>query len=1332
MTDTSKIPLQVYQVLEEEYISLHGPLDHKNEVVLPDNNISVDKYRLVRARRDWRFHRGHIKNPISLARKLVLARGGSKLTPLSEHLAEKIPAATLDNVLIHVRPFAANLNALFGEHEPEPQDTPTDAALPADPAAEEAARALTQAPAELSPDAQSKQMALEEAHARLVYKAREGHAPADIEKAQKALREFENSLNTVVLEDVQLARPDLIRHVTLSDFVRGLLELGQKRFESCTSFRGSDLRHFNRLLLEEAYPDEFEKVHNVRLAAIHQHFHRLENHAALCLSGGGIRSGTFALGLIQGLARRDLLKGFDYLSTVSGGGYMGGWLTAWIQRHAEGLAGVTRSLANCPPASKIDPDPDPIIYLRNYSNFITPKVGLLTADTWAFVGIYLRNLLLNWFVLIPLLLGWLMLPRLYAAAVLARSADKAITSPGTLRQAVSDFFTLALDPRHYLLVFGCLLSAWAIAYITFNRPYVREQLKVRSPFWFRRTDQRSFLFLCLLPFVGAAICLTIYWAWSRAAGGAMFHKAWWTYPAFGATVALLGWLAAVLVLGRWRPAHWKELSLYEFVSMAGAGAIGGLLFRLAGFSPPPPSALKCSWTTWWAELYACLGVPTFLVGFLIALTLFIGLTSHTKKITDEDREWWARAGAWVLIVIIAWLVFGGLVIFGPLALLYSPKFIASVGGISGLIATLAGRSAKTPASKGQEEQRGLLASVMGGMLPLLAALFIAVFIAALSLLTSWAIIGLALLLKENAQKAGDLATRLQEVFFRHSPEVTGLSVHALRVNGRYLNHIWGIHYPSFLLVLGLMAAFLLVGYFMARVINLNRFSIHAGYRDRLIRGFLGASRRKNERKPNPFTGFDPADNIRMHELRPVLFHEGDFKNLSGLAVKLQKKADPVSQYLWEQHIAGKDGAQTEAQAELETYSEDALPSQALKVALMEALNRALEDDKRPLHEAPPFQTGQWPEEVQTLRTWRKLHPHRDYDILLNRLLLQSFYPELEKKYPPPHRLLHLVNTTLNLVGGDNLAWQQRKAEPFSVTSLHAGCFRLGYRKAQEYGADNGISIGTAMAISGAAASSNMGYMTTSPVLAMVLTLFNVRLGWWLGNPGPAGDTTYRRQSPKYSVAPIVSEAFGLTDDRHKYVYLTDGGHFDNLGLYEMVLRRCKIIIASDGTQDEKYKFNDLGSAVRKIRIDLGVPIEFKDVPIGTGAAGAEGAKAGGSYWAIGLIRYSCVDAGAEDGLLLYVKPALYGREPQDVLNYKRAHPAFPHESTADQFFDEPQFESYRELGSHILEQMYAAADSSELQKLAAGLYWQVKREGKWECPDIKAKWLDALGPAGTR
>jgi hypothetical protein len=147
----------------------------------------------------------------------------------------------------------------------------------------------------------------------------------------------------------------------------------------------------------------------------------------------------------------------------------------------------------------------------------------------------------------------------------------------------------------------------------------------------------------------------------------------------------------------------------------------------------------------------------------------------------------------------------------------------------------------------------------------------------------------------------------------------------------------------------------------------------------------------------------------------------------------------------------------------------------------------------------------------------------------------------------------------------------------------------------------------------------------------------------------------------------------------------------------MVLRRCRFIVVSDGGCDPTASFEDLGNALRKIRIDLGVSIEFpKTMPI---YGRNEQREAPGSYWAVGTIRYSRIDRqpdqaapdaefdADDDGILLYVKPAVYGGEPADVDNYAHMSATFPHESTADQFFTESQFESYRALGSFIVDRM---------------------------------------------
>jgi hypothetical protein len=319
--------------------------------------------------------------------------------------------------------------------------------------------------------------------------------------------------------------------------------------------------------------------------------------------------------------------------------------------------------------------------------------------------------------------------------------------------------------------------------------------------------------------------------------------------------------------------------------------------------------------------------------------------------------------------------------------------------------------------------------------------------------------------------------------------------------------------------------------------------------------------------------------------------------------------------------------------------------------------------------------------------------------------------------------MHVLNVTLNLAAGRNLAWQQRKGESMTLTPLHAGAAFTGYRPMEArakpgapvaaatpaYGGPDGVSLGTAMAVSGAAASPNDGSGTTA-LGAFLMTFFNARLGWWLGNPGAPGANTWQRSAPTSRLTPILSEMFGLTSDRSEYVYLSDGGHFENLALYEMVFRRNRFILVSDAGADPGYTFEDLGNAVRKIRIDFGIPIEF-DNPVNIGGSGTTG----GSYWATARIRYSAVDmpdsVGCKtedyDGVLVYIKPAVYGKnEPRDVVNYANLSPTFPQESSADQFFSESQFESYRALGSWIIDQLVANSASPGTPAMATA-----QREG---------------------
>jgi hypothetical protein len=856
-------------------------------------------------------------------------------------------------------------------------------------------------------------------------------------------------------------------------------------------------------------------------AAVHQ---LPEKRAALCISGGGIRSATFALGVLQGLARCGLLKKFHYLSTVSGGGYIGGWLSAWIQRAPNGLDDVVVDLAETRDETRPNPEAAEIQNLRSYSNYLSPHPGLLSADTWTLIATYVRNLILTCLVFVPLLAAALTVPWLYASVLL-------------------------MEPTPYTCVplwLGLGFAFVAIVYMGLSLPAAR----------YKRCGQGWFLIWCLIPLFLSALFMTTHWAWFTRYGGTIREEtilgvthSSLLFVLLGIVFHILAWITLFVIqlLRDWKSVisigGKKLLAVIfkQFIAVFFSGALGGWLMWLAAQKLfPQPLAL--------AELYCCFAIPLYLMLFYLAITVYTGLCS--RDTSDEDREWWGRACGWILIAAVAWAVVSLLVVFGPLLLSWTYSTIAA-GSLAGVITIMAGLSKGIPANSKETTKVSPIALILSKGTAIAALVFA---VAVLILIVS----GLTQLMK----RAGSV--------FEFPWDLEAQS----GVVGRTVEYLNVILYTPICALIWLPLCLAAFAFVVAYSVNPNKFSLHAMYRDRLIRAYLGASHR--DRHPNPFTGFDEADNPRMPEL-------------------------------WTEKNHGKG-------------------------------------------------------------------------------------------LPGP-RLFPVVNMALNLVHGKRLAWQDRKATSFTASPLHCGSVdeEVGYRKtkigATGYGHKDGISLGTAITISGAAASPNMGYHS-SPFVTFILTMLNVRLGAWLGNPGPRGDNTFYLGYPRLSIRPIISEAFGLTDDTSPYVYLSDGGHFENLGLYEMVLRRCHYIVVSDAGQDPKCSFADLGEAVRKIRIDFGISIEFNEAMC---IYSREDVTEKGRHAAIGRIRYSMVDGPGTDGILIYLKPACYGEEPRDIYEYFKRNVLFPHESTADQFFTESQFESYRMLGAYTMDKLYSkeAADFPE-------------------------------------
>ena len=822
----------------------------------------------------------------------------------------------------------------------------------------------------------------------------------------------------------------------------------------------------------------------------------------LAFSGGGIRSATINLGILQGLAKHGLLKRLDYISTVSGGGFIGGWLVRWIRE--KGIEEVEGQLGNT------TQEPPPVNFLRDYSNYLTPRKGLLGADTWAAIATYLRNVLLNQTILAGFLGAILLLPW-----ILGSNFD----------------FGPFVGWEPWVVGIGTGLAiVFAVGRAVVNTGTCIGG-KQRQ---FAR--QRGVLLTVVLPLFAGAFLLN-YAIWRE--------PSLWT-PRFSVLAGVVvytlghfsGWIVSRFCFRKFPGATPSFLNvLWAIPSGVFAGVEIYGLRKLVEFWSVDSLTGRWEAASW--------GPPLFVVAFLLAGTLHIGLAKFALR--NEIQEWWARLGGWLMLWSLFWAAIFSLAIFAPLGVTMLGKYVWT-------------RKA---------------------------------------LLLGWAVHSAAgARLGWGSQTSGAKPNgKWKEIVARLAPFVfvTGLlvlvscGVHALALHGSglpfddttYWEFADAISLPWLWVLWGILAA---ATAFLSMRVDINLFSMNLLYRNRLVRCYLGAS--NEERQEQPFTGFDPQDDVRL-----AAFAE----------------AEP-----------GNDGESEHC-----------------------------------------------------------------------------------KPYSGPYPIL---NATLNVTHGERLAWQERKAESFVFTPLYCGYEYPemktsenlegacdvpdeGYQPTNEWAfPPKGVKLGLAISTSGAAVSPNMGYHTYPP-LAFLMTVFNVRLGGWLPNPRYSNaDYRLRLKKPQggpgFSLLYLLNELFASTTDRSKYVYLSDGAHFENLAIYELVRRECEFIIASDAGEDPGYTFGDLINAIRKCRTDLGAEIDLNLKPFLRNAEGYARTHA-----VRGEIRYR----NGRIGQLLYFKSCLTGDEPNDVRDYRRENPVFPQESTADQWFDESQFESYRALGQFATESMISRA-----------------------------------------
>lgn len=512
----------------------------------------------------------------------------------------------------------------------------------------------------------------------------------------------------------------------------------------------------------------------------------------LALSGGGIRSSTFSLGVIQHLAQLGLLKRLGYLSTVSGGGYVGSWLSAWI-KEKKNINAVEQSLVPRPEAGAEPDEAEQITWLRKYGKFLAPKSSLFSADTWAIVAIWVRNTLLNLTVLISCLMAAIALPWFVELGYHATKGNP----PETffyLHQGLATAATL-------IAMTGSLLSG-----------------KGGKRFWG--------------PLAAFLLCVSsIFYTFGP---GALYPT--WSYVWGG----LLTSFCAIGMIDQ-KGAGKRSLLLR---SVLGIG-LGGWVM---GSVPPLLQRLENSWT-----FFAPIALPAVIsFSYCLLLTGLIGLLG--THMSDERREWWSRVGAWMSIFGLVWGLLACIGLVGPSAIdfLRERSYIGVATGSLWAGLTGAGVYLGQSASTGPGKS-----SLVDKFLPMVPPVFM------LGLLLLVARLVALLVLGWSAPRALEPLQCLVGCAKSSLEPELGASWH----------NVWdgfalaaSNPNPDFTRWLICIAAFLGLYLAMGALIDVNEFSMHRFYRNRLVRGFQGAARGR-DRHADGFTNMDPDDDVKMVDLQ---------------------------------------------------------------------------------------------------------------------------------------------------------------------------------------------------------------------------------------------------------------------------------------------------------------------------------------------------------------------------------------------------------------------------------------------------------------------------------
>jgi hypothetical protein len=301
-------------------------------------------------------------------------------------------------------------------------------------------------------------------------------------------------------------------------------------------------------------------------------------------------------------------------------------------------------------------------------------------------------------------------------------------------------------------------------------------------------------------------------------------------------------------------------------------------------------------------------------------------------------------------------------------------------------------------------------------------------------------------------------------------------------------------------------------------------------------------------------------------------------------------------------------------------------------------------------------------------------------------LAEAFMPEVgdgahDQRHPMLFRLtdiqassgapFQIINTTLNTTSSTDSKLRARNGENMILTPLYCGSASTGYRRTSSY-LRGQLTLSTAFSVSGAAIDPDT-YATKSRPVSFVMALLNVRLGIWVANPR---HEPRRFRWPAWYVLMLREMLGSGLSEKDARIHLSDGGHFENLGVYELLRRRCRYIIVSDAGADPGATLADLGQAVQRARADLGADVDICADPL----LHADDSAIRKRVHLVGKVGY----ADGSRGEILYLKALLRENLGADIYAYWRTNPEFPNQPTSNQFYGELQFDSYRELGRQLM------------------------------------------------